>query len=92
MPPREEGLREITVLRGRPNPSELLPRVHRVISLLKRWLWACRKDHSIWNICITVSMNSLSASTVADRKAEGGFSFALWSKQWPWSQALTTLL
>ena len=30
--------RQITVLRGQPNPSELLPRVHRVISLLKRWL------------------------------------------------------
>jgi hypothetical protein len=30
--------RQITVLRGQRNPSELLPRVHRVISLLKRWL------------------------------------------------------
>jgi transposase-like protein len=29
---------QITPLRGQPNPSELLPRVHRVISLLKRWL------------------------------------------------------
>jgi transposase-like protein len=30
--------RQITTWRGQPNPSELLPRVHRVISLLKRWL------------------------------------------------------
>ena len=30
--------RQITILRGQPSPSELLPRVHRVISLLKRWL------------------------------------------------------
>jgi len=30
--------RQITVLRGQRHPSELLPRVHRVISLLKRWL------------------------------------------------------
>jgi transposase-like protein len=30
--------RQITVLRGQPNPSELLPRVHQVVSLLKRWL------------------------------------------------------
>ena len=30
--------RQITVLRGQRNPSELLPRVHRVILLLKRWL------------------------------------------------------
>jgi len=30
---------EVTVLRGRKeSPSELLPRVHRVVSLLKRWL------------------------------------------------------
>src|SRR5437899_9450944 len=30
--------RQITVLRGQRNPSELLPRVDRVILLLKRWL------------------------------------------------------
>jgi hypothetical protein len=30
--------RPITVLRGQRHPSELLPRVHRVISLLQRWL------------------------------------------------------
>ena len=30
--------RQITILRGQPNPSELMPRVHRVVSLLKRWL------------------------------------------------------
>jgi hypothetical protein len=30
---------EITFLKGKKkNPSELMPRVHRVISLLKRWL------------------------------------------------------
>jgi transposase-like protein len=31
--------REVTLLKGKKNPpSELMPRVHRVISLLKRWL------------------------------------------------------
>ena len=29
---------QITILRGQPDPSELLPRVHQVVSLLKRWL------------------------------------------------------
>lgn len=28
----------VTVLRGRPNAPDLLPRVHRVVGLLKRWL------------------------------------------------------
>jgi len=38
-PLESKGYRhQITVLRGQSNPSELLPRVHRVISLLKRWL------------------------------------------------------
>ena len=35
---RQGYRRQITVLRGQPNPSELLPRVHQVVSLLKRWL------------------------------------------------------
>src|SRR5256886_5318857 len=39
LPPDSKGYRrQITVLRGQRHPSELLPRVHRVISLLKRWL------------------------------------------------------
>ena len=28
----------VTVLRGRPSAPNLLPRVHRVVGLLKRWL------------------------------------------------------
>ena len=56
---------------------ELLPRVHQVFSLLKRWLLGTHRDQSPGNIFRITSTNSRSASTAANRAAEAN-SFTAW--------------
>src|SRR5436189_5275820 len=52
--------RQITVLRGQRHPSELLPRVHRVISLLKRWLLGTHQG----SICLDIVVDHLNKFTL----------------------------
>jgi len=59
-------IHEVTFLRGNPkSPSDLPPRVHRVVSLLKRWLRARTKAPSATSTFTTTWMSSRSGPTGA---------------------------
>ena len=78
----------IVFLSGRrKQASELLPRVHQAISLLKRWLLGTHQgavsNTSIWT---TTSTSLCSASTGATHAAGENSSTALCSRQSPWTQ------
>jgi transposase-like protein/ribosomal protein L37AE/L43A len=67
---------EVTFLKGKKKaPSELMPRVHRVISLLKRWLMGTHQGAVSLEHLDTTWTNSLSASTGGNRVA-GASSFS----------------
>ena len=72
---------EVTFLKGKKKtPSELMPRLHRVISLLKLWLMGTLRERSVISTSTTISMNSRSGSIVGGQKFEARFSFAWCSK------------
>jgi len=74
--------RKVTVLQGRrKDASRLLPRVHRVVSLLKRWLLGTHQGAVAHEHLRTTSTNSRFASIAGSRRVEGSFSFAWYSKQ-----------
>ena len=63
--------REVTLLRGRrKEASILMPRVHRIAGLLKRWLLGTHQGAVHLNICLTTWMNSPFGSTAGSRRAE----------------------
>ena len=65
------------------DPGELLPAVHRVASLAKRWLLSTHQGRSRRRICRATWTSSCSASTGAAREAAGSSSTGCWS----WLQA-----
>jgi transposase-like protein len=80
---------EVTFLKGKKKtPSELMPRVHRVISLLKRWLMGTHQGAVSHKHLGTIWMSSRSASTGGDQKAEASFSFASRNKPSRWAPSL----
>jgi transposase-like protein len=75
---------EVTIVkRSKQTASQLLPRVHRVFSLLKRWLMGTHQEASVISILTTTWTSSASASTGEDRKAAASFSSAWRSRRWP---------
>ena len=62
---------EVSFLRGKKKTAlQLMPRVHRGIALLKRWLMGTHQGgRSVTNTLITTSTSSLSDSTDAGQKA-----------------------
>lgn len=75
---------EVTYLKGNTKTaSELLPRVHLVVSHLKRWIMGTHQgaiSHiSIW---ITIWMSSRFASTSGDQKAVASYFSGSRSKPW----------
>ena len=54
--------------------DHLLPRVHRAVSLLKRWMLGTHQGAMVASISATTSTNSSSASTGARRPREGSSS------------------
>jgi len=72
---------DVTFLRGKKKtPSKLMPRVHRVISLLKRWLMGTHQGAVSTSISITTWTSSRSDSTGGDQKAAASSSSASCSK------------
>ena len=79
----------ITFLTDHPEPaSELLPRVHLVASLLKRWLLGTHQG-AVPLISTTTSTSSRSDSTVVAPGILESCSIALSSKQSPWNRRRT---
>src|SRR5271165_5069318 len=63
---------QVTVLSGGSDPAhEVMPRVHLVASLLKRWLIGTHQGGVSINISTTTSTNSPSASIAADQRPAG---------------------
>ena len=82
---------EVTFLKGKKKiPSELMPRVHRVISLLKRWLMGTHQGEIVISTWMTIWMSSRSGSIVGDPRAAASSSFGSRSKLWPFILFLTT--
>ena len=78
---------EVPVLRGkRQSASKLLPRVHRVASLLKRWLLGTHQGLSVTSIWTTTWTSSRSASTGGPRARAANFSIASSSRRSPPTQ------
>lgn len=68
---------QITYLKGKKEAaSELLPRVHLVISLLKRWLMGIHRAQSAISIWATTWTSSPFASTVVNHAAGASCSIA----------------
>ena len=75
-PSEKKGYRHtVTVLRGQEkSASELMPRVHRVVSLLKRWLTGTHQGAVSRKHLDYYLDGFLSDSIAADPKAEGSCS------------------
>src|ERR1039457_5522396 len=67
-----------------------MPRVHLVISLLKRWLMGPTRVRSVRSTSTTIWMSSRSASIGGDRKAAANSSSVSRSRLWPLIPSLTT--
>jgi len=81
---REGFEHEVTFLKGKKKTaSELPPRAHRVISLLKRWLIGTHQERSAISTSTTIWMSSRSASIAGDPRVGASSSFASRSKPWP---------
>ena len=78
--------RIITIKHHREPASELLPRVHLAISLLKRWLLGTHKGRSATSIWTTISTSSCSASTGAAHAVAASSSTGWCSRPWQWSR------
>ena len=72
--------RIISINNRREQTSQLLPRVHLAISLLKRWSWARIRGRSATSIWTTISTSSCSASIGADHAVGASSSIALCSR------------
>ena len=82
--------RIISINNRREQASQLLPRVHLAISLLKRWMLgthqgAVSHEHS----GLPISTSSCSASIGADHAVGASSSTALCSRPWRWSRRRT---
>lgn len=75
------------------SPSQLLPRVHRVVSLLKRWLMGTHQGAvSIEHLdYYTILMNSRFASIVGPLVPEANCSIAFCNKPWLQNHHLTRI-
>jgi hypothetical protein len=84
LPLESQGYRhDVTFLQGKKKtPSELMPRVHRVISLLKRWLMGTHQGRSATSISITTWTSLRSDSIGGDQQAAASSSSASCSKRW----------
>jgi transposase-like protein len=69
--------------------TRLLPRVHRVAALLKRWCWARTRERFEPNIWTITSTSSLSASIGEDPRHAVNFSIDWCSRRWRFRQRLT---
>ena len=75
---------KVTALRGqRELASRLLPRVHRVISLLKRWVLGTHQGAVNPRTWITTWTSSRFASIAGHRTIAASFSIGCSSKPWP---------
>jgi len=75
---------EVTVLKGKAKAaSELMPRVHRVASLLKRWQWVPTRERCLTNTSTITWTSSLSALTAAGLPTERSSSTAWHSRPSP---------
>ncbi len=73
--------REITKLGNRrKEASKLMPRVHRVASLLKRWLLGTHQGGVATTTCLIIWMNSRFASIAGNPRAAGSSSFGSCSR------------
>src|SRR5208337_1464035 len=82
---------QVTVLSGGSDPAhEVMPRVHLVASLLKRWLIGTHQVASSISISTTTSTNSPSASIAADQRPAGCSSIASPNKHSPLDWRPTT--
>ncbi len=94
-PLESDGYRhEVSYLDGQPaRASELLPRVHRVVSLLKRWILGTHQgaaSPSATSISTPTSTNSPSASTAASPEVEASSSTAWCSRPSPSNRCPTS--
>ncbi len=75
---------QVTVISGGSEPAhEVMPRVHKVAALLKRWWSGLSRAASSTNISTTTSTNSPSASIGVDHRPEASCSTASSSRRWP---------
>ena len=82
---------QVTVISGGSEPAhEVMPRVHKVAALLKRWLLGFSRAASSTNISTTTSTNSPSASIGVDHRPVASCSTALSSRRWPSDRPPTT--
>ena len=82
---------QVTVISGGSEPAhEVMPRVHKVAALLKRWLLGLSRAASSTNISTTTSTNSPSASIGVDHRPEASCSTASSSRRWPSDRPPTT--
>src|SRR6266536_2724820 len=75
---------QVTFLRGKKKtPSELMPRVHQVVSLLKRWLIETHQG-AVSHKCLDYYLDEFTFRFNRRRsKVEASSSFAWISKRWP---------
>jgi transposase-like protein len=75
---------DVTFMKGKKKtPSELMPRVHRVISLLKRWLLGTHQG-AVSHKHLDYYLDEFTSDSIGgDQRAEESSSIALRNKLWP---------